>query len=231
MIRLHSILIVEPNDDLRQDLVILLQRNHVVYSCRDGLECLSILEKYHMDAMIINLFLPGIDGIGLLETAAESRPEVILTLSYVYPAYVLHRLTLLGVGSLLLLPCPVRVISARITDMLQTGRTPGMSACDITAKHLNILNAPRWDGYEMLRVGVPLFAQDPSQSITKELYPAIAQLFENRTANAVEASIRRLLAEMWRSRDPVIWKQYFPNTKSRISNKAFIARLAELLNT
>lgn len=83
------------------------------------------------------------------------------------------------------------------------------------------------NGYKQLCVGVPLFARDPFQSLTKELYPAIARELNCGSSKAVEHCIRDCTLYAYEHRDPEVWEQYFPNSKKPPSNKQFLSALAE----
>lgn len=83
-------------------------------------------------------------------------------------------------------------------------------------------------GYKQLCVAIPQYALDSSQSVTKNLYPYVAEYFDTDW-HAVEHSIRFAVQCAWKQRDPEVWNKYFPNSKKAPSNKEFIATLAERL--
>ena len=88
----------------------------------------------------------------------------------------------------------------------------------------------RDNGYIQLRAAIPMFAQDPAQVLSKELYPAVAKLYGFSSGNAVERDIRGSIKNAWLQRDDDVWCQYFPSSMdSYPTNKLFIATLAELL--
>lgn len=82
-------------------------------------------------------------------------------------------------------------------------------------------------GYSCLCIGIPRFAPDRSQSLSKELYPCIAKYYGYSDWHAVESAIRDVILTAWENRDPVVWEKYFPNQGKVPSNKQFIATLAE----
>ena len=88
---------------------------------------------------------------------------------------------------------------------------------------------PHTDGYKQLAVAIPLFAADPDQCFSKELYPAVAAALGCSNGIAVEHSIRNAIRCAWKRKTPAVWDQYFPSGKKPPSNKRFIATLAELL--
>lgn len=84
-------------------------------------------------------------------------------------------------------------------------------------------------GYKQLTVAIPYFYQDDTQSLTKDLYPYVAQQYGHPDWHAVESSIRDVILDAWETRDPAAWDKYFPNLTKAPSNKLFIATLAEHL--
>ena len=85
------------------------------------------------------------------------------------------------------------------------------------------------NGYKQLCIAVPLFTQDPFQSLTKELYPTIARQLGFTDGKAVERCIRDCILYAYTHRNPKIWEQYFPYTTKAPSNKQFLSTLAEML--
>jgi len=83
-------------------------------------------------------------------------------------------------------------------------------------------------GYRKLCIGLPLFKEDPEQSLLKELYPRIAKQMLC-SAGAVEASIRRVILLAWETGDRAVWERYFPGLHKAPSNQVFIATIAEYI--
>ena len=226
---MQSILVVEPSNVLRVELTKELQKHYQVYSCTDGSEGLSLISIHHPDGLILNLMPCGIDGIYFLE-CMQARPKAILTLSAVYPPHVLQRLMDLDVDYALTIGCPVRAIAHHMRYFLEhAAMAVPPSKQEIAATHLMKLNVPHWGGYDDLRIAIPLFSQDPKQSMVKELYPAVAVLRDRENWHQVEKSIRNVKEYAYAHRNDAVWKEYFPDTSCCPTNKAFIARLAEFI--
>ena len=85
------------------------------------------------------------------------------------------------------------------------------------------------DGYRQLCLAIPMFAENPGTRLSKELYPAIADKMALADPRAVEHSIRMAITDAWARRDPAVWDKYFPGSHKPPNNKAFLCRLAELL--
>ena len=71
-----------------------------------------------------------------------------------------------------------------------------------TLYDLRKLNVPMYlSGYRCLCVAIPQFAQDISQSMCNELYPAVAKALGYMDWRAVEFAIRRAILAAWERRD------------------------------
>ena len=82
-------------------------------------------------------------------------------------------------------------------------------------------------GYRCLCVAIPIFAQDISQSMCNELYPAVAKKLKYMDWRAVEFAIRRTIFFAWEHRDSEVWEEYFPGAKKVPTNKQFIVTLTQ----
>lgn len=123
-------------------------------------------------------------------------------------------------------PCSAKAVANHLSNMLRIAALPSeqLDPQEVTAEHLNLLNFPvHWSSYQHLRVGVPLFSQDTHQSLSKELYPAIAAICGNDNKNQVESAIRNSIKKLWKNRNVVIWEKYFPSFADPLSNKEFFA--------
>ena len=57
--------------------------------------------------------------------------------------------------------------------------------------------SPHHTGYKLLVTAILLYAQDPNQSITKELYPALSKQSKLYSAASIERAIRYAITEAW----------------------------------
>ena len=87
--------------------------------------------------------------------------------------------------------------------------------------------SPHHTGYKLLIAAILLYAQDPNQSITKELYPALVKQFRHSSTGSIERSMRYAITEAWAHSPQSVWHQYFPQQIKAPSNTLFIATLAE----
>jgi two-component system response regulator MprA len=103
----HSVLIVDDDDEIRYSL-----RNMLVVSdfdvvlAADGLEALKALDRRRVDALVIDLMMPRLDGVGviraLLGKPEEERPRVVIVIS----AHVELRRRIMGLSVRRVFPKP-----------------------------------------------------------------------------------------------------------------------------
>jgi two-component system nitrogen regulation response regulator NtrX len=77
----HSILIVDDEPGIRESLTDVLQdEGYHVESVESGEACLEILAQKDFDVVLLDIWLPGLDGIQVLEKIQESGtpPKVIM---------------------------------------------------------------------------------------------------------------------------------------------------------
>lgn len=232
-----KLLIADGNEEFREALAEALQGTYYVRTCRTGKEAMALLRSFGPDVLVVNLILPEVDGITLMEDAAASgiRPMVLATTPLENP-YILECITRLGVDYMMLHPCEVSATVARIRDLSRRLNAPVISLPDPKTQVSNLLLSlgipTRLKGYNLAREAILLMAKDPDLAITKELYPAVAAICGGDT-NHVERSIRSAVAAAWANRDDRIWKQYFKpgpdGVIRRPTNGTFITRLADSL--
>lgn len=235
-----KLLIADGTEEFRHALCDALRGAYHVRACADGCEALELLRTYSPDVLVLDLMLPGLDGISLLQQAAAAGmcPMVLATSRFLND-YVLEAADRMGVGYLMRKPCDVHATAARIADLSHHIRQPVPAKPDTRTQVSNLLLAlgvpTKLRGYAYLREAILLMASNPGQSITKELYPAVGELC-NSTAMHVERSARSAIAAAWEHRDINLWNLYFPQSgrgcESKPTNAAFISRLANgLLNS
>lgn len=227
-----KLLIAEGTEAFRIALLDALRGAYRVHTCDEGQQALQMMQEFKPDMMILDLMLPGLDGITLLQRAAESglRPMVLATTSYHNP-YILESLQKLGVGYVMIKPCDLRATIARLADLSQQIHAPVVSQPDPDVQISNLLLAlgfqTRHHGYAYLRTAIGLMAADFRQSITKELYPAVAKEFKT-DQTSVERCMRTAIEKAWKTGDRKLWKLYFEQ-EERPTNGECIRRLAEAL--
>lgn len=204
-------------------------RDYSITYCASGSEALSALHASPYDLVVLQLMLPELDGITLLETlASEEISPHVLALSPLLGEYVLSTVQELEVAYLLRTPCTLECLTARIRDLLSYPLLSGVAPSDarFVCRRLSDLGfQPGTHGYEDLLTAILLAADLVQPSITKELYPAVANRM-NTSASNVEHSIRLLLERLWPQRNKADWAALFPGKSTRPTNTQLILRLS-----
>ena len=227
---MRRVLLLLESKELAAALESALRQDFQVTIC-DGSSALSLLQELRPDALVLDMELPGTDGLLLLEDAGPLRPPVILGVTTHISAYMGQAAQDLNIGFFLRKPFQVRSAASRITDMLRKLDVPAApDPQQIAESHLRRLGIrPGPHGYRPLLVCIQLHAQDPEQSYTCELYPAAAKACGAGNGGQVERNIRTLLQNAWSVREDAAWKEYFPRHTKCPSNAEFISRLSEVL--
>jgi len=233
---MQKLLIADSSEIFTSALAAALQDQFQVITCADGKTAQDLLQEYKPEILILNLMLPYVDGLTLLQKSTF-HPAVIMAITNHLSAYIEQTVTALGIDYTMITPS-VDTVVRRLQDLQQRYAVPDSHADPLakTLHHLRLLNFHNHlDGYRQLCIGLPMFVANPQQLLTKELYPAVAKQFGCKDGRSVEHSIRNAIYAAWLQRDNAIWRKYFPpGPQGKIlcpTNKEFICRLAEMLNT
>lgn len=234
----RKLLIAEGSEELRTALVDLFSSSCQVKTCADGNQAREELRRFAPDVVVLDLMLPGYDGISLLQWACEQgiHPMVLATTRFCND-YVAESAQQLGVGYLMIKPCSLSAIAARVADLNQRVSPEKAESQDPESRVSSLLLAlgipTKLRGSTYLRQAIILYARDPLQSVTKMLYPEVAKRC-GCAASHVERCIRSAIDAGWKNRDDDIWKLYFRTDIAgeimRPTNGTFISRLADNLN-
>ena len=234
---MQKVLIADGSEEFRQALADALRGIYHIRTSREGNEALALVMDYEPDILVLDLMLPGLDGLSLLQSAAAAgKKMLVLATTRFLSAYVIDAASRLGVGYLMRKPCDIQAIVYRIADLSQCLKPVPAAAPDPRTMVSNMLLelniATKRRGYGCLREAILLMSRNPGQSITKELYPAVGALC-GAHREQVERVIRTAIDAAWRQRDEKIWRLYFPPQAGgqipRPTNAAFICRLADCL--
>lgn len=221
-----TVLIAAPAGNYRSGMEQTLAADFRVVLCGCMEEAVRCLWQYQPQALLLDLQMR--DALYLLEHLEGLLPPVILTVSDCCPPETARKLPELGVSYHLLRTCSADAVRCHLhafLDQPEFSRSPQQ----ITATHLQILGFSPSGGFQDLRLGAPLFAQDPTIPMNKVFYPAVAELRGRGNWQQVEKAIRDAKRIAYRNRDDAIWRRYFPDTSRCPRNREFIARIAEFL--
>ena len=227
---MDKLLLAEPDDLLRNGLLEALRRQYDVVVCTNGRMVLELLQTTQPKVAIIDLSLTELDGLYVIEQALDVLPPIVLCVTDFCNDYIVQTLQDLGIDYVFRRPCQPQIITARLEHL--SSHVPVSHPLDlqsITCQHLLSLRLPpQSDGFLYLKIAIPMYFQDPSQLLCKEIYGTIVRICNLSGWKVVERSIRRVIQDAWKQ-SPHLWETWFPDFKEPPTNKAFICRIAQLL--
>lgn len=229
---MQVLLIAEPSEYFRNALKEAFSAHYQVHTCSDGCTALEMIHTLRPDGMIVNLSLPYMDGLSVLQKA-NYRVPVVMALCATLSGYILQSLQEVGVSFIMPLPCMVWAVLERFRALMEEGQQPSIAREQQrqAAEHLDVLGMPtHLNGYKMLCIAIALYQQDPLQVLSKETYPAVAQILGGKhEVPAIEHAIRSAIRAAWHQRENTAWSEYFSKHKPP-SNKRFIMVIAQKLS-
>ena len=232
-----KILIADSLDEFRSALAEILGGSNQVRTAEDGLQTLQLLASFSPDVLVLDMMMPGLDGISLLQRAAQQgiHPTVLATTRF-FSDYIRYACEQLSVAYLMVKPCDIHAAVARILDLSKQTTPAAAPRPDPRNRISEILLqmgiSAKLRGYDYLREAILLMLKDPAQSLTKELYPSVADLC-GAAPIQIERSIRSAIQTAWVKRDDGLWQRYLQSagcgSVPRPTNATFIRRLADHL--
>lgn len=221
----RTVLIADLSPEYREALAKELRPHFQILSCGRGDEALALLTEQSPDLLILDLDLPGLDGISLLR-ALPRRPPVLVVSHLINP--ITYQLLLeLGVEYAIRKPSSLHNVADRAFDLVRTAQTSPEPLC--LRKGLIRMGLPSGKrGFGHLITGLSLLAEKRDQQLSKELYDAIAKQ-NNSTPRAVEKAIRETVRIGWEQGNRREWERCFPGITHCPCNREFLFRMADLL--
>lgn len=234
-----KILIADSNPIICKEVKQILDNAYQVYTCQDPEALPELLNTVRPEILVLDMMLPGCDGIELIKTAnaAGIRPQIIATCVH-YSEFLIYMLQTLHVSHFMTKPCSSRTIVGRIMDLQWYQNNDSANPDKLRQEIASVLTSLGFvvysNGGKCLVEAIVCFLRDPAQSITKELYPAVAMICGGSPAR-VERAIREAIQKAWENRDETIWRLFFPAARNgsipHMCNTDFIARMAFYLHS
>lgn len=209
-----------------------LKERFCIFTAGNGPDALTMLTDVKPDVLLLDLMLPEMDGISLLQEAKLRgiNCATIAITPYVSD-YVLNAVEYLQVQCLLRTPCSSQVLCNKVLDLSEMGNwgfaTGGL---DFILRNLGIQLQTK--GGKFLEESIRRYQRNPNQTIFGDLYPSVAAVFD-ATPSQVERAMRFAIERAWAQRNEQIWSAYFPtdgNGKTvKPTNSAFISTIASII--
>lgn len=247
MIKPYKLMIVDDNRDFCEILKEYFEGQEdciITAVAHDGLRALEYLAQEMPDVIILDLIMPHLDGIGVLEKLAseyEIRPKIIILTAFGQEAMT-RRAVELGANYYILKPFDLEVLGNRVRQLAnnQSGSVhcsqPKTRNLEVEVTNLiHQMGVPAHvRGYQYLRDAIIMVIGEMGLlgAITKELYPMIAEKY-NTTPSRVERAIRHAIELAWDRGNVELMNKFFGYTinveRGKPTNSEFIAMVADRL--
>lgn len=208
----------------------LLPDTFTVDICTDCEKAASRICSFRPDILVLAASMPGNDGFYVLQLVYSTglRPKVLLTTPLI-SEYVAERIEELKISHIMCKPCNVQAVANNILNMQDVVVALRNTPEDWIRKFLlNLGVRTKLRGYGYLLTALELLQKDPSQPVSKVLYPAVAKHYKG-SWQQIEHGIRLTIQNAWENRTGDNWEVYFPNMTEKPSNSAFLTRALEFL--
>lgn len=209
----------------------------------NGLEALEQIQNNTPDVVVLDIIMPHLDGIGVLEKLGNvsSRPKVIMLTAFGQES-VTQRAVELGADYYILKPFDFAVLATRIRQ-LADGVNVSQYISPLRPRNLDVavtniiheMGVPAHiKGYHYLRDAILAVINEVNLlgAVTKELYPMIAQKYQT-TPSRVERAIRHAIELAWDRGNVEMMTKFFGYTinleRGKPTNSEFIAMVADKL--
>ena len=204
----------------------------IVGDTGDGDEAWELIQKTKPDIVVMDMILPGLDGMSLLQRIPKSIRCIVLS------AFCSQGLVqdVMRMGAWYFIPKPAHMDSLldRIRQAAHNSSVlslPSLEA-EVTAILHEVGIPAHIKGYQYVREAIILTVQNIEyiSAVTKVLYPEVAKRFHT-TASRVERSIRHAIEIAWTRGNLEALQTYFGYTvnsaKGKPTNSEFIAMIAD----
>lgn len=247
-----KVLLVDDNQRITTMIENILMEDEeikVIGTAEDGVEALGMIEETKPDLVLLDLIMPKLDGLGVLEKMQQmegKRPDVIVV-SGIAQEKITDTAFGLGAAYYLLKPFDHDMILSHVQKFKPGARAKFIAAgggtrgeelakykleTDVTNIIHEIGVPAHIKGYQYLRDAIMMSVDDSEMlnSITKILYPSIAKQ-HGTTPSRVERAIRHAIEVAW-SRGKVdtideLFGYTVHNGKGKPTNSEFVALIAD----
>ena len=224
-----TVLIADDNQEFSRTLATYLTNQEdmeIIGIAKDGLEAIEMIKEHQPDVAILDVIMPHLDGLGVLEKVNSSgnldKKPICIMLSAVWQDKITGKAIALGAEYYMVKPFDIELLIQRIREIKnfrpngsrnfiyrETKKAPYVNiTTDKAEDHLealvtNVIHGvgvpAHIKGYQYLREAIMMVVNDIDviNQITKSLYPQIAQKF-GTTPSRVERAIRHAIEVAWR---------------------------------
>ena len=208
-------------------------------AARDGMAVLDSIEDSSPDLVMMELFMPRMDAIGVMHAVQRDKEDNCPMFVVVsgYTNSVLEREVMsAGASYFALMPMDIPETARRMLQILNHQDASPRVPLEVKIPEiLHQIGVPAHiKGYHYLRDSIRMAVEDPGiiNAVTKQLYPGVARAYST-TSSRVERAIRHAIEVAWDRGDVDVLNSYFGytihNTRGKPTNSEFIAMISDKL--
>ena len=234
-----TVLIADDNQEFGMTLASYIENQEdmeVIGIARDGNEAIDMILNINPDVALLDVIMPHLDGIGVLERLAIERlakRPVCVMLSAVGQDKITQKAIEQGAEYYFVKPFDIELLIKRIRELKNYNPSTNTNfiSKDIKPKYISVPDANKANmsnlealvtnvihevgvpahikGYQYLREAIMMVVNDIDviNQITKSLYPQIASKYST-TPSRVERAIRHAIEVAWRKRTNRCCRKY-----------------------
>lgn len=242
--KLKRIILTDKGNRLVQKIASELNMRGIEVSLlpKDGIELLKACVKMKPDAVFTDVFLSGLDALGVLcELPKNDRPIFFVNFGIENPLLE-EQLSAEGAAYCFIRPSDPHLVVQRILQFMKIDNLPSVEdKIAATNPEMLVSNIMREigvpahiKGHAYLRTAILLTLKDGEEmrAVTKTLYPTIAKQFKS-TPSRVERAIRHAIELAWNRGNTEVLSSYFgytiQNERGKPTNSEFIAMISDTL--
>lgn len=245
-----TVLIADDNQEFSRTLATYLGNQEdmeIIGITKDGLEAIDVIKEKAPDVAILDVIMPHLDGLGVLERVNNSsmldKKPICIMLSAVGQDKITQKAISLGAEYYVVKPFDIELLIQRIREIKNykpeqkanfvfkenkkkpyINVSPDKGESNIEALVTNIIHGvgvpAHIKGYQYLREAIIMVINDIDviNQITKSLYPQIASKFQT-TPSRVERAIRHAIEVAWGRGEVELTENIFGYTVSASKGK------------
>ena len=204
----------------------------------NGKQAVRMVEERHPDALVMDILLPELDGLSVLEAISSVvPPPIVIATSAFISNYVTVSVMNLGVRQLIKKPCDAESVAASVERACRIlpRKGPEHDRRCLIANTLHDVGIPaNIKGYSYLIDALELAVANPEAafSMTQSIYVPIARQ-HGVQPEQVSRAIKRAIDIAWDRGDLDTLQSYFgytvSNTRGMPTNGEFVAIIGETL--
>lgn len=198
------ICIADDNEELTTCMVNYLKtddRIEIVKVCNNGKDVLETVDENEIDVLILDLILPYVDGLGVIEKLAENKkekmPKVIIVSAIAHDKWK-FKLLELGISYYMLKPLDMDILIKRIVEVYEEDKQKQNLEQRISEKLRELAIYPNLIGYKYIKKSIELLVEHPiyAKNFRENIYSILAK--ENGVKEfKIEKAINNAIHTSW----------------------------------